>query len=87
MGDGRSDWDRGHDMGDLTEREAEATGSDRGTVPEGRYRSLILPVLAFAMLVVFLGILAFWVPRLDLVVWIAFTVGLVAVDFFVFRAR
>lgn len=73
-------------MSDMTEREAEATvAPGRGSVPEGRMRSLALRILAFAGLVVFLGVLAAWVPRVDLVVWIGFTIVLVAVDFFVRR--
>ena len=73
-------------MSDPIQREADATNApDRGRVPEGRLRSLALPLLAFAGLVAFLGILAVWVPRVDLVVWIAATVLLVAVDFFVRR--
>ena len=79
----------------MIEREAEATNAPRpGTAAEGPSggrggrgaASLVLPILAFAALVAFLGILAAWVPRVDLVAWIAVTIVLVAVDFFVRRS-
>lgn len=73
-------------MSDMAERQADVTNHpDRGTVPEGRLRSLLLRLIAFAGLVAFLGVLAAWVPRPDLLVWIGLTVLLVAVDFFVRR--
>ena len=74
-------------MNDLAEREAEATNAPgRGTVPEGRIPSLPFRIVAFAGLVAFLGVLAVWVPRVDLLVWIGATVLLVAVDLFVRRS-
>lgn len=42
----------------------------------------LIKVLAFALLLGFLGILLIWVPRLDLGAVIVFTLLLVAVDFF-----
>jgi hypothetical protein len=42
----------------------------------------LMAVLAFALLVLFLGILIWYVPRLDLGAWVAATLGLVAWDFF-----
>ena len=42
----------------------------------------LLAVFAFAALALFLGILVWSVPRLDLGIVVAVTLGLVAVDFF-----
>ena len=73
-------------MNDLLEQEAAiVTDPGRGRAPEGRFRSLLLPLVAFAGLAVFLGILAVWVPRVDLIVWIGVTLALAGVDFFVKR--
>ena len=72
-------------MNDLAKRESDVTLTPPGRVPEGRFRSLVLPVLAFLALAVFLGILGWWVPRVDLLVVIGATLTLAAVDFFVRR--
>ena len=72
-------------MSDLVERESEVTRSPPGRVPEGRLRGILLPLLAFVALAVFLGILGWWVPRLDLIVVIALTLILAAIDFFARR--
>ena len=42
----------------------------------------ILKILAFGVLVAFLGILVIWVPRLDLGLVIALTLVLTGIDFF-----
>lgn len=47
----------------------------------------VLPLFAFAGLVVFLGVLFAGVPRLDLGLVIAFTLLLAVLDFFVLRER
>ena len=72
-------------MSDLAERESEVAVDPPGRVPEGRFRSVVLPVIAFAALATFLGILGWWVPRVDLLVVIGATLLLAGVDFFVRR--
>ena len=72
-------------MSDLAERESEVTRAPPGRAPEGRSRTIILPVVAFAALATFLGVLGWWVPRIDLTVVIALTLLLAAIDFFVRR--
>lgn len=70
------------------ERQAEARIEPAGQVRQGRLGgigSMVLPALAFAGLAVFLGILAVWVPRIDLLTVIAFTLLLAGWDFFVRR--
>lgn len=42
----------------------------------------IIKLLAFALLVAFLGILLWWVPRVDLGVVLGITVVLAGIDFF-----
>lgn len=42
----------------------------------------ILKLLAFALLVAFLGILFYWVPRLDLAFVLGTTIVLAGIDFF-----
>lgn len=69
----------------IMQREAGATNAPKGRKPEGRFRSLALPVLAFLVLASFLGVLVVWVPRIDLLAVVAVTLGLVVVDFFVKR--
>ncbi len=66
-------------------REAAATNAPEGRVPEGRFRSRLLPILAFLALAAFLGVLVVWVPRLDLGAVVAVTLGLAAWDFFADR--
>ena len=72
-------------MNDIAEKEAESLNAPEGRVREGRFRSLVLPVLAFAGLAAFLGILAVWVPRVDLITVIGATLLLAFWDFFVRR--
>jgi hypothetical protein len=48
---------------------------------------LILKLLAYAILAIFLGILWWWVPRIDLGVVIGVTLLLAGIDIFVKRAR
>ncbi|MFZ3585067.1 hypothetical protein ACOI1H_23460 [Loktanella sp. DJP18] len=69
----------------MTQREADATNAAKGRAPEGRFRSLLLPVFAFLVLAAFLGVLIVWVPRIDLAAVVAVTLVLVAYDFFVKR--
>jgi hypothetical protein len=69
----------------LLQREADATDAPKGRTPEGRFRSLALPILAFLTLVAFLGVLVVWVPRLDLISVVTLTLLLAAYDFFVKR--
>ncbi|CUH39126.1 hypothetical protein JSE7799_01847 [Jannaschia seosinensis] len=69
----------------MTQREADATNAPKGRAPEGRFKSLALPVLAFLVLAAFLGVLVVWVPRIDLIAVVAVTLGLAAYDFFVKR--
>lgn len=47
----------------------------------------ILAVFAFAVFLAFLGILFIWVPRIDLGVVLAITLGLAFVDFFIKREK
>ncbi len=69
----------------MIRREAAATAEPEGRVPEGRFRSRLLPILAFLALAAFLGVLVVWVPRLDLGAVVAVTLGLAAWDFFADR--
>ncbi len=43
----------------------------------------LIKILAFGLLVAFLGILWAWVPRLDLAIVLGLTVILAGIDFFV----
>ena len=72
-------------MNDVAKREAQSVNEPTGRVEEGRYRSVTLRVVAFAALALFLGILAAWVPRVDLISVIAATLILTFWDFFVRR--